>query len=162
MIEAMGFELVRVKTSGGRVKTLQVMVERGDGSLSVEDCAEVSRTLSTFLDAEDPVQGDYVLEVSSPGIDRPLVKRADFERFAGHEAKIKLRQPLEGRKRFVGALLGVEGDNVTLTLRERSGTPGQTIQRLPLALIEEAKLILTDALIERHLKANKSKPRQSA
>ncbi len=155
-IEAMGFELIRVKISGGRVKTLQVMVERGDGSLSVEDCAEVSRALSAYMDVEDPVPGEYILEVSSPGVDRPLVKREDYERFAGHMAKIKLSTPLEGRKRFVGTLLGVEGDTVALTLKEEAGAVGQTTHHLPVALIEEAKLVLTDALIERHLKGSKA------
>lgn len=152
MIAAMGFNLVRVKISGGRRKTLQVMVERPDGSLDVQDCAEVSRALSATMDMEDPFQSDYILEVSSPGIDRPLVTREDYERFAGHRAKIKLHTPLEGRKRFVGTLLGLEGDVVALSVEEDAARAAPTTKRLPFSRIEEAKLVLTDALLAQSLK----------
>jgi len=151
-IDAMGFVLVRVKITGGRRKTLQVMVERPDGSMNVEDCTEVSRALSAYMDVEDPVSGEYVLEVSSPGIDRPLIKREDYERFVGHLAKIKLREPLKGRKKFVGTLIGVEGESVILTLKSESKASDQSAQHLPLAQIDDAKLILTDALIALSLK----------
>src|SRR6056297_3500273 len=106
--EAMGYELVRVHLSGGRRPVLQVMVERADRApMNVDDCAEVSRAVSAVLDVEDPVPGEYVLEVSSPGIDRPLTRLADFERFAGFEAKVETEAPIEGRKRFRGRLEGV-------------------------------------------------------
>ena len=139
----MGFELVRVQFGGGQHRpTLQIMAERIDRRpMAVEDCAEISRNLSALLDVEDPVPGSYLLEVSSPGIDRPLVKLADYERFAGFEARLETKAPVEGRKRFRGKLMGLAGDQVRLI------EDGAEVA-LPLEQINKAKLLLTDALIE--------------
>ncbi len=144
-LEAMGYEIVRVQLSGGRSPTLQVMVERQDGkALKVEDCVAVSRAASPLLDVEDPMAGSYTLEVSSPGIDRPLVRRKDFERFAGHDVRIETGEPqggpAGGRRRFRGKLLGVEGESVKLATAE-----GEAL--LPLEAIQKARLVLTDALL---------------
>lgn len=141
-IEAMGFALVRVSFSAGRRPTLQVMAERKDRTqMSVDDCAEISRAVSALLDVEDPIVGEYNLEVSSPGIDRPLVRLEDFERFKGFEAKVELSLPHDGRKRFRGLLLGTEGDGTVLI--DQDGAP----HGLPFAAIRTAKLVLTDELI---------------
>ena len=141
-IEALGYRVVRVAFTGGRRPTLQIMAERLDqAAMTVEDCAAVSHAVSALLDVADPIADSYVLEVSSPGIDRPLFQREDYERFAGFEAKLELQQPLDGRRRFRGRLLGVDGDAVTVNL-------GAETVRLPLAGIARAKLVLTDELIE--------------
>lgn len=143
-IEAMGYEVVRVMLTGGRRPTLQIMAERADGSgMGVDDCAEISRTVSAVLDVEDPISGAYSLEVSSPGIDRPLTRPKDYDRFAGHEAKFETHEPVDGRKRFKGVLKGVRNDAVEI---ESEGE----IVVLPLASIAKAKLVLTDALIAAH------------
>ena len=140
-LEAMGYRVVRVAMTGGRRATLQIMAERSDDkAMTVEDCADISRTVSALLDVADPIDAPYQLEVSSPGIDRPLVRREDFARFAGFEAKVDLNAPLDGRKRFRGRLLGVEGDTVRLLV---DGAPVE----LPLAAIARAKLVLTDELL---------------
>ncbi|MFO0997989.1 MAG: ribosome maturation factor RimP [Alphaproteobacteria bacterium] len=141
-VASMGFEIVRVRLTGGRQRpTLQVMAERRDGEpMSVDDCAQLSRTISTFLDVEDPLPGSYMLEVSSPGLDRPLVRRQHFERFAGHEARIELTRPLDGRRRFRGRIMGVEGEDVRVVVE------GQEV-KLPLEAIGSAKLVLTDELL---------------
>jgi len=141
-LEAMGYRLVRVAVTGGRrAQVLQVMAERTDDRpMSVEDCTEVTHTVSALLDVEDPIAHAYVLEVSSPGIDRPLVRREDYERFRGYEAKLELAAPIEGRRRFRGKLLGVEADRVRLNL-------GTEVVELPLAHIQRAKLVLTDELL---------------
>ena len=139
-IEAMGFAIVRVHVSGGNKPSLQVMAERSDGgSIVVDDCAAISRAVSVILDAEDPISSTYTLEVSSPGIDRPLVRIGDFERFAGHHAKVKTGRPINGRKRFQGRLLGVTGDAVRLE-------DGDTAIDLPYPDIERAALVLTEEL----------------
>ena len=148
-VEAAGYRLVRLRLMGGKRKTLQVMAERADGTMNVDDCAQLSRSLSAFLDREDPLEGEYVLEVSSPGIDRPLTRLTDFARWAGHEAKIELKAPdAAGRKRFKGRLLGLDGTDIVL---ETEGA------RLAFALgnVAEAKLVLTDRLIEEDLKSRK-------
>ena len=141
-LNGMGYELVRVQFGGGdRRPTLQIMAERVDRrAMAVEDCAEISRVLSALLDVEDPVEGAYMLEVSSPGIDRPLLRPADYERFAGFEARLELRQPVDGRRRFRGRLAGVE--NGCARVVEPAGE-----FRLPLEEISKAKLVLTDELI---------------
>lgn len=147
-LTAMGYDLVRVAVQGGESrKTLQIMAERRDGEgMSVDDCADISRAVSAVLDVEDPIAGAYTLEVSSPGIDRPLVKRGDFERFAGFEARIETVQPVAGRKRFRGRLMGVTGDEVRL--REPAKAAGAADETLvPLTAIVRAKLVLTDDLI---------------
>ena len=140
-LAAMGYRLVRVVFTGGRRPTLQVMAERGDeAGMTVEDCAEISHSVSALLDVADPIPGGYVLEVSSPGIDRPLVAREDFDRFAGHAAKVEMGRAIDGRKRFRGRLLGVAGDTVRLAVEA-----GEVA--LPLGEVVRAKLVLTDELI---------------
>lgn len=147
-LDAMGFQLVRVRLMGSQRPVLQIMFERDtggaphDGGITVEDCAEVSRAISAVLDVEDPISGAYRLEVSSPGLDRPLVKPADFERFKGFEAKVELGRPLDGRKRFRGRLRGLSGAEIVLQDEESGGE-----QRLPVAEITNAKLVVTDDLI---------------
>src|SRR5437016_356155 len=138
----MGSSLVRVMKAGGQHRpTVQVMAERRDeAAMTVEDCAEISRSVSALLDVADPIAGAYTLEISSPGIDRPLVRPEDYDRFAGFEAKIELGEPLSGRKRFRGRLLGRAGDAVRLI-----GEDGEV--SLPFALITRAKLVLTDDLL---------------
>lgn len=140
-LEGLGYELVRVLLSGGHRPVLQVMAERADGSaMTVDDCAEISQTVSALLDAEDPIAGPYTLEVSSPGIDRPLTRPRDFERFAGFEARIETARAIDGRRRFKGRLLGL--DEGVVSMRVDGGTV-----RLPLAEIAKARLVLTDELI---------------
>ena len=155
-LEAMGFRIVRVRLTGRQAPTLQVMVERtgdsgdglGDGGITVDDCAEISRTLSAILDVEDPIVGTYQLEVSSPGIDRPLVRLEDYSRFVGHEAKIEMQDLVAGRKRFRGTLAGVDGDRIKI---DQGGEDG--LSALPFDGIASAKLVLTDALIGGTLKS---------
>ena len=137
----MGFELVRVMLTGDRRPTLQIMAERADrDTMTVEHCAEISRAVSAILDVEDPITRAYRLEVSSPGIDRPLLRPADFERFAGFEVRVEADQAIDGRRRFRGRLLGLRGDDVLLALPEGD-------LAVPLAVIRKAKLVLTDALL---------------
>lgn len=147
--EAMGYALVQVRFMGGRHHpTLQVMAERKDGAdMTVEDCAELSRAISALLDVEDPVPGSYQLEVSSPGIDRPLVRLEDYERFAGHEARLETERLVDGRKRFKGKLLGVADGRVRLALSDTGAAA-----EIPFAEIAKAKLVLTDELIAQSLK----------
>jgi ribosome maturation factor RimP len=153
-IQAAGFRLVRVKVTGEAGCTVQIMAERPDGSMSVEDCEAVSRLISPILDVEDPIERAYRLEISSPGIDRPLVRRSDFTRWAGHQAKIELAMPLAGRKRFNGTLLGLEGE--VARLRRLDAAEGEEAQvLLPLAEIAEARLVLTDELIREALRRGK-------
>lgn len=149
-LEAMGFSVVQVRLIGGnRRPTLQVMAERAaDGSMSLDDCAEVSRVVSALLDVEDPLPGAYVLEVSSPGIDRPLVRPDDYRRFAGHEARLETRELIGRRRRFRGRLLGLEDDTVLIALSDEA----DDVARVPFAAIEKAKLVLTDELVEASLK----------
>jgi ribosome maturation factor RimP len=137
----MGYRVVRVAFTGGKRATLQIMAERhDDAGMTVEDCATVSHAVSALLDVADPIEAAYMLEVSSPGIDRPLVRREDYERFAGFEAKIELAQMHAGRRRFRGKLLGLEGDALRLDL-------GAEAVLLPLDAIARAKLVLSDELI---------------
>ena len=142
-LQAMGYALVRVSLAGGISRpTLQVMAERVDGAgMSVDDCADISEAVSAILDVEDPIASAYVLEVSSPGIDRPLVKKDDYERFAGFEARLETTEPVSGRKRFRGKLLGAASDAVRVKL-----DTGEEVE-VPLAQIAKAKLVLTDELI---------------
>jgi ribosome maturation factor RimP len=152
-IVGLGYRLVRVKLSAMNGTTLQIMAERPDGSMSVDDCEVVSRDVSPALDVEDPIDRAYHLEVSSPGIDRPLVRRSDFEQWGGHVAKIELEQMLNGRKRFRGKLAGVEGDAVRVALD--SPGEGEPHVMVPLSAIAEAKLVLTDDLIKESLRRQK-------
>jgi ribosome maturation factor RimP len=144
--EAAGYAIVRLRLMGGaETRRLQIMAERqSDGDMVVEDCARLSRAISEIMDAADPISGEYTLEVSSPGVDRPLTRLADFATFEGHEAKIELDRLAEGRKRFRGDLAGIEGDQVALDLEGEDETV-----LVPFAWIVEAKLVLTDALMKR-------------
>ena len=140
-LNEMGFELVRVLVGGGQRPTLQIMVERRDEApITVAHCAEVSHAISALLDVADPIAGAYRLEVTSPGIDRPLVRPADYERFAGLEARLETDLPIDGRRRFRGRLTGLSGDCVRLALPE-----GECA--IPLAAIKKAKLVLSDELL---------------
>lgn len=145
VLDGMGFRLVRVKMSGS---TLQIMAERPDGSFTIDDCEQASRAISPLLDVEDVISNRYFLEMSSPGIDRPLVRTEDFERWAGHEAKIEMAVPQAGRKRFRGVLEGYADGEVRLFIDNPEGGPDKLLIGLPFADIDEAKLVLTDALIE--------------
>ena len=141
----MGFRLVRVKMTG---PTLQIMAERPDGSFSIDDCTQVSRALSPLLDVEDVIAARYHLEVSSPGIDRPLVRPTDFEAWGGHEVKIEMAVPVAGRKRFRGNLEGYHDGEVRLFIENPEGaTKEPVLIGVPFADIGEAKLVLTDELI---------------
>ena len=144
--EAAGYAIVRLRLMGGaETRRLQIMAERAsDGDMVVEDCARLSRAISEIMDAADPISGEYTLEVSSPGVDRPLTRLADFATYEGHEAKIELDRLAEGRKRFRGELAGVEGDQVALDLEGEDETV-----LVPFAWIVEAKLVLTDNLMKR-------------
>lgn len=148
-VEGMGFELVRLRMMSGKITTLQIMVERPDGGIEVDECAKVSQALSAVLDVDDPIEGEYSLEVSSPGIDRPLTRLKDFDRFEGYEVKLVTSELIDGRKRFNGALRGVEGNEVLIEIQE--GTIG-----LDFDWLVEAKLLLTDELIAEMLKARKT------
>jgi ribosome maturation factor RimP len=153
LLEDMGFRLVRVTLSGRNGTTVQIMVERPDGAVTIEECAEISRNLSPLLDAHDPIAGHYTLEVSSPGIDRPLVRRSDFDVWAGYEAKLELKELVSGRKRFRGMLQGIEGSEVRLEADLNEG--GRQVIGLPLALIAEARLVLTEELVRETLRRSK-------
>lgn len=156
----LGYRLVRVKISAMDGTTLQIMAEKPDGTMSVSDCEALSRDLSPVLDVEDPIDSEYNLEVSSPGIDRPLVRRSDFERWSGHQAKIELDRPADGRRRFKGLLAGLEGDAVKIELEPKSKLDEPELVTLPLADIGEARLVLTDALIRETLRNEKRKARE--
>ena len=151
VLESMGLRLVRVRVSGSAGQTVQIMAERPDGTMSVGDCERASRALSPVLDAADPVDSAYRLELSSPGIDRPLVRRSDFERYAGHVMKVELNVALAGRKRFRGVLLGVAGDAARLKSED---TGEETL--IPIDDMIEARLVLTDALIAESLRRGKA------
>ncbi len=138
--EAMGFEIVRISFGGGGRPILQIMAERPDGTMTVADCTRLSRELSVVLDVENPVPGEYMLEVSSPGIDRPLTRLKDFERYAGFDAKLELYEPVNGQRRWRGVLAGVENDQVALADQNEKHLFG-------FSEIRKAKLLLTDALL---------------
>jgi ribosome maturation factor RimP len=140
VIEELGFRLVRVLVSGRDGGTVQIMAERPVGQMTVDDCATISRSLSPVLDAHDPMPGRYRLEVSSPGIDRPLVRPSDFEVWAGHEAKIELKELVDGRKRFRGVIEGIGDDEARLKI-ELEGEPEPVVLGFPFSLISEAKLV---------------------
>lgn len=140
-LDAMGYELVRVRVIGADQLTLEVMAERRDGdAMTVGDCADISRAISTVLDVEDPIAGSYTLEVSSPGIDRPLVRLTDYERFSGLKARLETDVPIDGRKRFRGQLAGTKGDMVLIVLPEGDA-------EVPFDRICKAKLVMSDDLI---------------
>jgi ribosome maturation factor RimP len=155
VLAGMEYRLVRVAVSGSDGCTVQVMAERPDGSMTVEDCEAVSRALSPILDIADPLDHAYRLEVSSPGMDRVLVRSSDFQRYAGHKVKVELAMPLAGRRRFKGVLLSVE--NSCARIRQDNGTGESEEVLLPIADMAEARLVLTDALIAEALKRSKLK-----
>jgi ribosome maturation factor RimP len=158
VLEDLGFRLVRVRISGRDGCTVQIMAERAGADMSIEDCAQVSRALSPVLDVANPVDRAYHLEISSPGIDRPLVRRSDFERWAGYEAKVELELPLDGRKRFRGVILGLDGEAVRLRIADAAAGAADTVS-LPLSDIGEARLVLTDALVRAALKGRPETPK---
>ena len=157
VLTGLGYRLVRVRVSGASGCTVQIMAERPDGTMAIEDCEAASRALSPVLDAEDPIDREYRLELSSPGIDRPLVRRSDFARYAGHEAKVEMAVGLDGRKRFRGILLGVEGDAARLRPKDKDMADGEVADvLLPIADMAEARLVLTDDLIRESLRRGKA------
>ncbi len=150
-LQSMGYDIVRIQISGTKRPTMQIMAERKDAvPMTVDDCADISRAVSAILDVEDPIEGAYNLEVSSPGIDRPLTREQDFVRFAGFEAKVETRLPVEGRKRFKGRLVGLTDQGEV----ELNGDDGHF--RIPFAEVSRAKLVLTDDLIAAALKEQES------
>ncbi len=152
-IEGLGYELVRIRLMGGRTKTLQIMADRPDGGIEVDDCARISTAVSAVLDVEDPLEDAYTLEVSSPGIDRPLTRFKDFDTWEGFEAKIETTELIDGRRRFKGTLHGTEGDEVLIEIEGDGGEP-VTIG-LKFEWLSDAKLVLTDELIREALRQKK-------
>lgn len=152
-IEGLGFELVRIRLQGGKTRILQIMADRPDGGIEVDDCAKISTAVSAVLDVEDPIEDNYVLEVSSPGIDRPLTRLKDFEMWKGWEARIETSELIDGRRRFKGALAGVEDDEVLIEIEE--GGEEITIG-LKFDWLSDAKLILTEELIAEMLRQKKA------
>ena len=159
-LDGLGYRLVRVVLSNRDGLTLQIMAERPDGSMSIDDCEEVSRNLSPILDVEDPIDRAYQLEISSPGIDRPLVRRSDFEQAVGHVAKLELSRPIGGRKRFRGEIISAEGETIVVRTEEDDGETAD--HALPSGDIAEAKLVLTDAIIAETLRAEKRAKKERA
>ena len=156
----LGFRLVRVRISGADGCTVQIMAERPDGGMAVDDCETVSRTLSPTLDQADLIERAYRLEISSPGMDRPLVRRSDFERFAGHRLKVEMAVAIDGRRRFHGLLLGVVGE--AARVRRDDAAPGEATEIvLPIEDMAEAKLVVTDALIAESLRRGKAAQREA-
>ena len=159
VIESLGYRLVRVRVSSAEGCTVQIMAERPDGGMLVEDCETVSRALSPVLDAADPIESAYRLEISSPGIDRPLVRKSDFERHTGHLVKIEMAIALEGRKRFRGHLAGTEGEAIRLR-RDDAAEDEEAEVLLPIEEMSEAKLVLTDELVTQALRREKAAKRE--
>ena len=138
-----GYTLVRLRMTGAKRRTLQLMAERLDGdAMTIDDCSEISRTISVLLDIKDPIDGTYDLEISSPGIDRPLVKVEDFSRYVGFEVEVRMKKPLNGRRKFSGRLVEVGHTNVSI----EAGPLGENVN-MPLSCISEAKLVLTEDLV---------------
>ncbi len=155
VLQGLGFRLVRVRISGLAGCTVQIMVERPNGTMTIDDCEMASRALSPVLDVEDPIDRPYRLEISSPGIDRPLVRRSDFERFTGHVVKVEMAVAQQGRRRFRGILMGVEGENARI--RSEDVVEGQPTEfLLPIPEMAEARLVLTDSLISEALRRSKA------
>ena len=161
VITGLGFRLVRVRTSGMSGLTIQIMVERPDGTMTIDDCETVSRALSPVLDVADPIERAYRLEISSPGIDRPLVRRSDFDRYAGNAIKVEMAVAVEGRRRFRGLLVGTEGD--AARLRRDDAAAGEASEvLLPIGEMAEAKVALSDALIAESLRRGKAQEHETA
>jgi ribosome maturation factor RimP len=160
VIEDLGYRLVRVKVSGADGCTVQIMAERPDGSMTVEDCEAISRALSPVLDVADPIDRAYRLEISSPGLDRPLVRKSDFDRYAGHLARIEMAVLVGGRKRFRGTLAGTEGE--AARVRRDDAAEGEEAEvLLPIEEMSEAKLLLTDELVAEALRREKAAKREA-
>lgn len=149
-VEHMGFEIVRIRFMGGKTKVVQIMAEKPEGGIEVDDCAKISQTVSALMDVEDPIEGEYALEVSSPGIDRPLTRLKDFERYEGYQAKIETTELIDNRRRFNGELRGVQDGEILIEIPE--GVVG-----LQFDWLADAKLVLTDELIAESLKARETK-----
>jgi len=160
VIEQLGYRLVRVKVSGADGCTVQIMAERPDGTMAVEDCETVSRALSPVLDVADLIDRAYRLEISSPGIDRPLVRKSDFDRYTGHLAKIEMEVPVDGRKRFRGQLAGTEGETARLIRDDAEAGEAADIL-LPIRDMNEARLVLTDELVTEALRREKAAKREA-
>jgi len=159
-LAGIGYRLVRVRISGLDGCTVQIMAERPDGTMTIDDCETASRALSPVLDVADPIERAYRLELSSPGMDRPLVRRSDFERHAGHQVRIEMAAPIDGRRRYRGVLLGVEGS--AARVRRDDAGPGEATEvLLPIEEMAEAKLVLTEALIVESLRRAKQAERQA-
>jgi ribosome maturation factor RimP len=157
-LAALGYRLVRVRISGAAGQTVKIMAERPDGTMTIEDCELASRTLSPVLDVADPIEGPYRLEISSPGIDRPLVRRSDFDRYVGHVAHVEMLVLVNGRRRFRGELAGTDGDCVRL--RRSDAAAGEPLEvLLCIDDMMEARLVLTDALIAESLRRSKQEER---
>jgi ribosome maturation factor RimP len=149
VLASLGFRLVRVRISGFAGCTVQIMAERPDGTMSIDNCETVSRALSPVFDVADPIEASYRLEISSPGIDRPLVRRSDFDRYAGHVAQIEMQVPIDGRKRFRGELRGTDGECARIRCDETNDI------LLRIDDMAEARLVLTDALVAESLRKSK-------
>ncbi len=160
VIEQLGYRLVRVKVSPADGCTVQIMAERPDGSMTVEDCESISRTLSPVLDVADLIERAYRLEVSSPGIDRPLVRKSDFDRYAGHLAKIEMEIPVNGRKRFRGLVIGTQGEAAHIRRDDTEAGEDADIL-LPIEEMSEARLVLTDELVTQALRREKAAKREA-
>jgi len=152
-IEASGHELVRLRLMGGKTRTLQIMADRPEGGIQIEELGDITHAVSAALDVEDPLEDAYVLEVSSPGIDRPLTRLKDFDAFAGHEARLETSELIDGRRRFKGHLAGTEGDEVLIVIEDEGDE--MTIG-LRFDWLSDAKLVLTDELIAESLRARKA------
>jgi ribosome maturation factor RimP len=160
VIEQLGYRLVRVKVSAAEGCTVQIMAERPDGSMTVEDCETISRALSPVLDMADPIDRAYRLEISSPGLDRPLVRKSDFDRFAGHLVKIEMEIPVNGRKRFRGEIIGTDGEAARVR-RDDAAEDEEAEILLPIEEMSEAKLVLTDDLVAQALRREKAAKREA-
>ena len=174
VIEQLGYRLVRVKVSSADGCTVQIMAERPDGTMAVEDCEKVSSALSAIFDANDPINKAYRLEISSPGIDRPLVRKSDFDRYAGHMVKIETEIPIDGRKRFRGLLIAIEGDVARIRLDHKADTKKKDDKKsddteaddgteflLPIGEMSDARLVLTDELVTQALRREKAAKREA-
>ncbi|MFD2183987.1 ribosome maturation factor RimP [Rhodoplanes azumiensis] len=159
VLGTLGYRLVRVKVSGLDGCTVQVMAERPDGTMQIDDCEAVSRTLSPILDEIDPIDREYRLEISSPGIDRPLVRLCDFARAQGHVAKVEMAVPVGGKKRFKGKLAGLDGQTARLHIEGSDGAPQEVL--LPITDMADAKLVLTDALVAEALRRGKADEKEA-
>ena len=159
VLAALGYRLVRTRISGFAGCTVQIMAERPDGTMTIEDCEAASRALSPVLDVADPIEGSYRLEISSPGIDRPLVRRSDFDRYAGYVAQVEMQVPIDGRRRFRGELIGADGDCARIRRGDAAADENAEVL-LRIDDMIEAKLVLTDALIAESLRKSKQNQRK--